>query len=170
MKKIATMLLALMLLTATALGESSIPDEVTNLIPEGAVLLETDRDDGLMEYEFRDGDMFYEVVLKEGRVIALKTHNAALKPAKENKLTEESAIAGLNGTVLYARAEKDDGRWLWKVIVQEEEGLAEYEMNAETGEVMETEMYFSAEIEMPPEGYRKLDLELEDGRLRWEKD
>jgi uncharacterized membrane protein YkoI len=170
MKKFATMLLALLLMTATALGESSIPAEVAKLVPETVSLIETDREDGLMEYEFRDGEMFYEVVTKKGTPIALTTRNAAVKPSKENLLTEEQALSGLVGEKLHARAEKDDGRWVWKVILREENDLVEYELNAETGEVIETERYFAADIGEIPEKLKKPDLELEDGKLRWDKD
>ena len=170
MKKIATMLLALMLLTATALGESSVPVEAAALVPETAILLETERDDGLMEYEFRDGDMYYEVLMREGTPIALITRNTAVKPSKENTLTEEQALAGLSGEKLYAGAEREDGRWVWKVILREENDLVEYELNAENGEIIETERYFAADIGPMPEKVKKPDLELEDGILRWEKD
>lgn len=104
------MLLALLLMTATALGESSVSAEAAALVPERAVLLEKERDDGLMEYEFRDGAMYYEVLMREGTPIALITRNTAVKPSKENKLTEEQALAGLSGEKLYAGAERDDGR------------------------------------------------------------
>lgn len=170
MKKFATMLLALLLMTATALGESSVSPEVAALVPETAVLLEVEQDDGLMEYEFRDEDMFYEVIVRDGKAIALITRNAAVKPSKENLLSEEEAVSGLAGEKLFAYAEKDDGRWVWKVILREENDLVEYELNAETGEMMETERYFDADVEQIPEQTKKPDPELEEGRLRWDRD
>ncbi len=170
MKKLVTMLLALLLLTTAALAESSLPQAVQSLVPETAVLVETDRDDGLVEYEFRDGTMTYEVVMRDEAAVALTVQNTAIRAGKQNLLTQETATQNLPGTLLYAAAEKDDGRWIWKVILQEETDLVEYELNAETGEVMEVERYFSATLALPEGNYRTLDLELDDGQLRWDWD
>lgn len=169
-KRIATMLLALLLVTTAALAESSTLETAESLVPVTAVLMETDRDDGLWEYDFRDGDMRYEVVLNGTAAVLLATRNTAIRPAAANTLTSETATAGIAGKILYAQAEKDDGRWVWKIIVQEETDLVEYDLNAETGEVIEMERYFSAALALPDRNYKRLDLELDDGRLQWDFD
>lgn len=169
-KRIATMLLALLLVTTAALAESSTLEAAKSLVPETAALTETDRDDGLWEYDFRDGDMRYEVVVNSTSAVLLTTRNTAVKPSAANTLTAETATAGIIGEILYAQAEKDDGRWVWKLIVQEETDLVEYDLNAETGEIIEVERYFSATLELPTRTYKRLDLELDDGRLRWDFD
>lgn len=169
-KKIATMLLALLLVTTAALAESSTLEAAKRLVPETAVLTESDREDGTWEYDFRDGDMRYEVVMNGQTAIALITRNTAVQAAQTNALTAETATAAITGEILYAQAEKDDGRWTWKIIVQDGDDLIEYDLNAETGEVMEIEQYFSASKELPAKAYKKLDLELDDGRLEWDID
>lgn len=169
-KKFATMLLALLLVTTAAPAESSVSDAAKALVPPAAALTESERDDGLWEYDFRDGDMRYEVVLDGQMPILLTTRNTAVKAAAANTLTAETAVSGITGEILYAQAEKDDGRWVWKIIVQEETDLVEYDLHAETGEIIEVERYFSATLALPSATYKRLDLELDDGRLEWDRD
>lgn len=113
--------------------------------------------------------MRYEVVLRDETPVALITRNTDVKAAPTNLLTMETATTGIPGEVLHAQAEKDDGRWVWKVIVREGSDLTEYELNAETGAVIELERYYNAILELPA-SFRKLELELDDGRLQWDMD
>ena len=168
MRTFAAIILSL-LFTFSAVAAPVIPEAVSALIPPTATLTDAEYDDGAWEYDFRDGDMRYEVIFANDTVVALTTRNKAVQPAKANLLTEETATLNLEGTVLYARAEKDDGNWVWKVIVQIETDLIEYELHGETGEILETEVYFGATITLP-ETDRSLDLEWDDGRLELDLD
>ena len=168
MRTFAAIIFAL-LFTFSAVAAPVIPEAVSALIPPTATLVESEYDDGAWEYDFRDGDMRYEVIYDGNAVVALTTRNKAVQPAKTNLLTEETATLNLEGTVLYAKAEKDDGGWVWKVIVQTETDLIEYELHGETGEILETEVYFGATITLP-EAYRSLDLEWDDGRVKLDLD
>lgn len=169
-RKLSTVLLALLLTTTAAVAESSLPEAVQALVPETARLTETDRDDGLTEFEFRDGDLRYEVLTRDGIPVALITKNTAVKAAKANLLTAETLPDFITGEILHAHAEKDDGKWLWRVIVREGADLVEYDLNAETGEVKEMERYFSADLALPEGSSPNLDLEMDDGVLQWERD
>lgn len=169
MKKLATMLLVLLLASTAVQAETSSLDAAKALVPPSAMLIDAEREDGLWEYEFRDEDFLYEVILDGEQAVALTEKNLALRPAKANALTQEKAIENIEGEILYVRAHREDGGWIWKVIVRQEEHLVEYELHAETGEIMEKEIYFSASLKLP-ETDRPLDLELDDGRLSWDWD
>ena len=168
MRTFAAIIFAL-LITFSAVAAPEIPEAVSALVPPAATLVESEYDDGVWEYDFRDGDMRYEAIYNGNAVVALTTRNKAVQPAKANLLTEETATQNLSGTVLYAKSEKDDGNWVWKVIVQTETDLIEYELHGETGEILETEVYFGATITLP-ETYRSLDLEWDDGKLELDRD
>ena len=168
MRTFAMIILALMF-TFSAVAAPEIPEAVRTLVPETAVLKDAEYDDGVWEYDFRDGDVRYEVIYKGNAVVALTVRNKVMKPAATNLLTAETAVMNLTGTVLYAQAEKEDGGWVWKVIVQNEKDVVEYELHAETGEVIESETYFNATVTLP-DTYRSLDLEWDDGRIEVDRD
>lgn len=168
MRIFAAIILSL-LFAFTAVAEPAVPQAVRAFVPDTAVLTDAEYDDGAWEYDFRDGDMRYEVIYSGNAVAALTVRSRAASPAKTNLLTAETAVINLPGTVLYAQAEREDGSWLWKVIVQNEENVIEYELHGETGEILETETYFSATIKLPT-AFRSLDLEWDDGRLELDID
>ena len=168
-KKILTIILALLFVT-TAEAILSLPESAASLIPETAALLEQDFEDGAWEYEYRDGDMRYELLIRDDQPVALTIRNAALRPSPENTLTKEAAVSSVPGEILFAQAEKDDGRWTWKIIARVDNDLYEYDLHAETGEVIEAERYFNASLSLPEGTYKFLDLEWDDGKLRFERD
>ena len=170
-RKLATVLLfALLLAAASAQAESSPLEAARSLVPATATLTESEREDGLWEFEFRDGDMRYEAAFRGETPVMLLTRNTALQGAKVNALTAQQAALNLPGEVLYAQAEKDDGLYVWKVIVQDGEDMVEYELNVQTGEILEVERYFAIALPLPEKAYARLDLELEDGAVQWELD
>ena len=101
MRTFAMIILALMF-TFSAVAAPEIPEAVRTLVPETAAVTDAEYDDGVWEYDFRDGDMRYEVIYKGNAVVALTVRNKVMKPAATNLLTAETAVMNLTGTVLYA--------------------------------------------------------------------
>lgn len=177
LNKFATMLLALMLLATAAQAESSAQDTARALVPDGAALVETDRDDGLVTYEFRDGGVRYDIVLDAaGNALARKAEQTKVRAAAQNSGEEaavvqmaKAALAGVSPAceAVLAFAERDDGRWVWKVFLRDEKDLFELELNAETGEVKEYEQYFGAAAQalLPDAVWNLLKAERGDGSL-----
>ncbi len=61
----------------------------------------------------------------------------------EDKITEEKAkeiaLNEVNGKIIKIEIEKENGRLLYEVEVKEGNNIAEIEINAETGEILEVE-------------------------------
>jgi len=169
-KKMGALLLTLLFMTTAAFAASSIPEIVYTYIPQSAQLTESEFDDGCWEYEFRDGDIRYDLLLKDGVPLALTIDYLLIRPSKENTLSQEAIAAAIPGEILYAKAEKDDGRWSWKVIARQDQELFEYDLNAENGQIIEMEQYFGVSLELPEGSYRSLDLEWDDGLLGFDID
>jgi len=108
--------------------------------------------------------------LKDGVPLALTIDYLLIRPSKENTLSQEAIAAAIPGEILYAKAEKDDGRWSWKVIARQDQELFEYDLNAENGQIIEMEQYFGVSLELPEGSYRSLDLEWDDGLLGFDID
>lgn len=150
-KTFVTVLLAVLLVTAVALAENALLDAAWALVPEDAKLVEQDKDDGLYEYDFRNAEASYEVVLDpDGAPMMLQTAYSGVKGSEAAALdasaaeTAALAHAGEGAVADISLLVKDGKRFSWRVFVVSGADVVEYELNAENGVLLETEVYYGA--------------------------
>ena len=184
MKKWLMILLVLLVLSSVALAE--MPRAVGNLIPATAQLVDMDMDDGIREYEYRDGNTRYDVSMRGETLLMLKTTSpvgdAAPAPTDEALVTElmkqlpEATVDGVY-TV------KDDSRQRRVAFLRQGGDVYEFVTEAETAKVVHMTQFFgAADITSLPDAWRALqdakgaavltdvELEYDDGRLVYKGD
>lgn len=187
MKKfIAIMIIgALALALASCAGGSAEAFDYSAYIPDTAQIVETERDDGFTETEYRDADgSEYSLYTdNSGAVRALKYDSSQDSTATEATLTAEEAFAFItavypNARLLMANAERDDGRCEWVVLFADGGVIGEYELDAATGAILEYVLFYGVAEDVDPVGVisasyagaeiLNLDLGHDDGRLVYE--
>lgn len=156
MKKILmTMLLAALVVTPTALADTK--DDALNaaqaLAGETATLRESDMDDGVYEFEFRDDTNNTRIDIsadgQTGSILKMETEYVGVQRAGQAALDEtqakEAAQAILSETaaVDYALLETDDGSYEWKLFYSDNGDLGLLTLQAGTGEVLSQEVYYA---------------------------
>lgn len=184
-KTFVTILLAVLFVAAVAVAEDALLNAAWSLVPADAVLTEQEADDGLYEYDFRSDAARYEVLLdKSGAAVLLKTEYAGVKGGDEAVLDASAAEAAVlaradaGAAVDFSLLVQDDRRWFWTVFVVSGTDLAEYELNAQTGEMVDAEVYYGASAGVLPSAFAAqlaqekgsisltdLELECDDGKL-----
>ena len=109
MKKTIAMMLTLSMLfgaTALAVSRDDAQAAATALVGEGAVLKDSDRDDGYFEFEFRDDAANYDVLVDEqsGEVVRLEMEYHAVGKADAATLDEAAARAAVTEAVTFVEA------------------------------------------------------------------
>lgn len=181
--KILTLLLALVLSAAMNAAMAETLDDfrakAQSLVGEQATLIESERDDGLYEFEFRDDSARYDIHIRanDGAVIEFETSYANVPRAKDFILTEAEARAKAmarfpDAAVSLAIAERDDGGAVYEVFLTTAGAPATLTINAETGDLLREELYPAAAgvlsadklSEFVPGPYDDLELNYDDGR------
>lgn len=184
-RKLATLLTLTMLLTPAALAATQ--EEAQNtaqaLVGTEATLTKLELDDGYYEFDFQDANSRYEVTVNAGTGAAckLETKRLNVQKAASAVLDEAAARAAAQetapeATLHYAVLEKDDGRYEWNVFYSEGGVYGICSVQAETGELYATEVFYgmpegamtadqAVEALVAAKGeliIRELDLELDD--------
>ncbi|HIS94585.1 MAG TPA: PepSY domain-containing protein [Candidatus Ventricola gallistercoris] len=192
-KTIAMMLTLSMLFSATALAVSRDDAQAaaTALVGEGAVLKDSDRDDGYFEFEFRDDAANYDVLVDEqsGEVVRLEMEYHAVGKADAATLDEAAARAAVTeavpGAVIhYALLEQSTKSCEWKVFYTDGEDAVVATLHAQMGDPETIEVFYGAAANLltadtavetistqkGTQEILELDLELDDdtGSLRYE--
>lgn len=185
MKKLIALMLSLISVAAlAACGAVSAEDAALTekYLPENAVFVRTEKDDGFTEQIYRD-DKGGEYVLIEDRGGALRAieYESAQRPLTTGTaLTQEEAFAVI--TAVYPEAvlvaafeDMDDGRAEWNILFTDEGLLGFYELDAITGEVLDYDLFFAkGEVidpaaiitaNLPGAQLKELSLDIDDGRL-----
>lgn len=176
-------IISVLALTACAGSASEAPADYTAYIPENAVETKTERDDGFIETDYRTdaGEEYSLYTDNTGAVQALKYDSKTRSTAAEAALTEDEAFAVItalypNAAPLYAAQTRDDGAYEWDILFTDGEILAEYDLDAATGAVLDYAIFYTASAEFDPVSIiasnypgseiRDLDLDIDDGRLQ----
>lgn len=151
-KKIFAILMVMAIFMTTAALAVTMDEAQTAaqaLVGADAVLQESDRDDGSYEFDFQDADRRYEVNVhsESGVAYRVETERMGVKKASSAALDEAAARAAaaeaVPGAVQhYVLLEQDDGRYEWKVFYSEEGAYGICSIQAETGEVRATEVFY----------------------------
>lgn len=194
MKKtlIALLALALMLTPATlATTSEDALSTARSLVGEAAQLTESERDDGLYEYDFRDETARYsvDILASDGSVLQFETEYKDIPRAKDFTLTETDAANAItaldpDATLLLTVSERDDDDGAtYEIFFSTETELAAATVNAETGEIRRIERYPAAIAQgiltpdaiaalvldrQPDDVIKDLELNIEDGRYEYE--
>lgn len=181
-RKLFTLVLALALCTAMNAAMAETLDDARakaqELVGEQAMLIESDRDDGLYEFEFRDDTARYDVDIRtsDGAVIEFETTYTNVPRSKDFVLTEAEARAKAvarfpDAVVSLAIAERDDGGAVYEVFLTTAGAPATLTINAETGDIHRVELYPAAagaltadKLTEVPGPYDDLELSYDDGR------
>ena len=161
LRKTTALLLSLILCLAAHAALAATRDEALTtaqqLVGSQATLTDSDQDDGLYEFDFRDDGARYEVVIRssDGAVIAFETDYTGLPKGAARTLTDAEAKAKAvalypDAAVTLALAEddqddddRDDGA-TWEVFFTTGGAPAALTVNAETGDVLRVELYPAA--------------------------
>ena len=155
MKRLTTLFLIIALLAAAygALAEQpSTEMAARSVVPENAELVRTEKDDGLLEYLFITPDnMRYQVDVNPNTVAVQKLEMEAVEKhaGASVVLTQEDAEKALlalqpGAAIHFVRVEREDGGQVYKIRFSTEEAIGQAELNAETGELREMELTYTA--------------------------
>ncbi|MGN0802856.1 MAG: PepSY domain-containing protein [Candidatus Faecivicinus sp.] len=156
LRKTTALLLSLLLCLAAHAALAATRDEALTtaqqLVGPQAALTDSDQDDGLYEFDFRDDDARHEVVIRssDGAVIAFETDYTGLPKGAARALTDAEAKAKAVAlypdaavTLALAEDDEDDGA-TWEVFFTTGGAPAALTVNAETGDVLRVERYPAA--------------------------
>lgn len=156
LRKTTALLLSLILCLAAHAALAATRDEALTtaqqLVGSQATLTDSDQDDGLYEFDFRDDGARYEVVIRssDGAVIAFETDYTGLPKVAARTLTDAEAKAKAVAlypdaavTLALAEDDHDDGA-TWEVFFTTGGAPAALTVNAETGDVLRVELYPAA--------------------------
>ena len=151
-RKLAAMMTLMVLLAPSAMAATREEAETTarTLVGSDAVLRESELDDGYYELEFDGTDVQYDVLIdsKTGEAVWMETSVKGARKATAADLDETAARAAVTAlkpeaAIDYALLEQDDGRYVWNVFYSEGNQYGLCEVNAQTGEVTETQVALS---------------------------
>ena len=187
MGKLLTLVLALVLSAAMNAAMAETLDDARakaqSLAGDQATLIESERDDGLYEFEFRDDSARYDIHIRadDGAVIEFETTYANVPRGSDFILTEADARAKAaarfpDAAVSLAIAERDDGGAVYEVFLTVDGAPAAITVNAETGEIRSVKLYPAAAgaltadklAEIVPGPFSELELSYDDGRYLYE--
>lgn len=190
MRKFLIAMMVLTLAAAPALADAK-DDALTaaqGLVGEQATLVESDADDGVYEFRFRDDGAKYDVdILPSGDVLSFETEYAGLTRAKQAALTQQDAQDRVQAAfpqavihLILAETDDEDGH-TFEAFLTNEGVPAEVSLNAETGEILRVETFPAAqgiltadnvagwvEAQLSGAAIQELELEYEDGRYLYE--
>lgn len=153
-RKVFTLALGLLLIMMSAAMAETLEDAraaAQALVGDQAALVESEADDGLYEFTFRDDAARYEVDIRasDGAVIEFETRYSNVPKATAATLTEAEARAKAmahfpDAAVSLAIAERDDGGAVYEVFLTTDGAPATLTINAETGDMLSIERYPAA--------------------------
>ncbi len=155
-----TVLLTTLMLCLTVHALAATRDEALTtarqLVGQQAELLESDEDDGVYEFEFRDDAARYDVGIRasDGAVIGFETEYAGVPRAASAVLTEAEAKAKAvalypDAAVSLALPGREDGGEVYEVFFTTAGAPAELTVNAETGDIQRVTLYPAAAGAIP---------------------
>ncbi len=185
--QLVVLALALIVLTSSAFAATKDEALTTaqGLVGAGAQLVESEQDDGIYEFDFREGDTRYDVDIRanDGAVIEFETDYTKIPGAASVILTEAEAKAKAMGQIpdaqiFLALPEREDGQWFYEIFLTTNGSPATLTINAETGEIRRIETYPAAANLIPIEQVQsivsdpitELELSYDDGLYVYEAD
>lgn len=169
MKRLLPLLVILILaLTAGALAASR--DESLAIarkqVPEAAQLTESDSDDGIFEFEFRDDSARYDVAVRalDGAVLEVETGFTGIPRAADFLLTADEAAgkAGISNADLIL-PERDDAGAVYEIFVSKDGVRQTITLNAETAQTIRTETYPAASDALTADAIARIVSEKQPG-------
>ncbi|MBQ7868601.1 MAG: PepSY domain-containing protein [Clostridia bacterium] len=176
MKKTVLVMLMLLLLTNSAFA-ATLDETARSVVPEGAEMTRTEKDDGMNVYHFRtvNGDR-YEVTVDPQATVIQRVEMDAVNDRGGSSVVLTQADAETEVLKLYPEAsihfvtlDKDDGRYSYKVHLSTNESSGWVELNAETGALLESDFFYaqtaliSSEASLTADDARKLVLSIVTG-------
>lgn len=196
MKKIITTAIILVLalaIPALAITNDEALTTAQTYVPSDAAYQRTETDDGLFEVKYlsADGSEEYDVKIDRNSGIVVKVERDLRDGRGSNEvvLTEDEARALVQNlypeaTIISLRSERDDDLYEYQASFSTEEFFGTIELNAETGVVLEADIYYNAAVPEGQLGYAEIMAQLEslkpglnviriefdedDGRMRYE--
>lgn len=159
MKKITAIILiaALTVILAACSGIASEAGDYSGYIPENAEQVRTERDDGFTETTYRTPDNAeYEILTDSSNAVrVLKFDSRQKSTASEITLTADDAFAVItaiypNAYLIHSNTDRDDGAYEWDVIFSDDEIIAEYELDAATGAIIDYTVFYGAPFGFDP--------------------
>ena len=148
MKRWLALLMTGMMLCTLAVAEGDLPEAAGGLIPASARLVERDGDDGLTEYEFRDGDTRYDLLMRGETLLELEIVNPAwaIDPAAQTaEAIGAEALKHLPGAVVDAAVPEATARGqAWSVFLRLDGDVYELETDAAATQVRQVTRIFGA--------------------------
>lgn len=159
-KRIITAIVLTLLLSLPALAITAEEAQTAAhaYVPSDAVYQKTETDDGLFEVKYlsADGREEYDVRIdrNSGRIVQIEWDLLGGRGGRETALTEDEARAIAlerhpGAEILALRSERDDGLYEYRILLSTDEFFAAIELNAETGAVLEEDLYYNDAV---PEG------------------
>lgn len=187
MKRMLLVVVALLTACAAAgcASGSAEPQQVAEkYLPEGVEFVREETDDGFTVLEYKDSASgSYELTMDGQSVIALEYDSGVRPAAQQPTLTQEQAFAVVsalhpNATLLSAVSGPEDAGYEWTVIFEDGDTTGVYEIDAATGSVLDSSVFYGASEGVDPANavitrypgaeITHIDLELDDGRLTFE--
>ena len=184
MKKFYILTLAIMMaiiLAACSTGSAEDVQLTTDYLPEGVEFVRTENDDGFTEHKYRDTDGEYTLLVdKDNNVRALEYDAFANSTAQNITLSAEDALEYLKAVqseaeLIAAVEDRDDARYEWDLLITAGDDLAFYELDAETGAILDYEIFYGIastidlaailESNMANASVIEISLDADDGRL-----
>ena len=154
MKRLTTLFLIIALLAAASGVLAEQPSAETaarSVVPSGAQLLRTGKDDGMLEYHFTTADgMRYQVDVNPDTLAVqkLEMESAEKSGGTTVVLTQadaEKALLALqsDAEIHFAMLEREDGGQVYQIRFSTDKLIGKAEINAETGALREMELTYT---------------------------
>ena len=159
MKKITAIILiaALTVILAACSGIASEAVDYSGYIPESAQQIRSERDDGFTETTYRtpEGAEYELYTDSTDTVRVLKFDSRQKSTATEPTLTADEAFAAItaiypNAYLIHSNTDRNDGAYEWDVLFSDDEIIAEYELDAATGAVLDYTVFYGAPFGFDP--------------------
>lgn len=151
-------------LTACATLASTVDDPAMQLaqekVPAGSVYQKTEREHGFTEYTFEvpGGNETYEVTINDstGAVFSVESEVRGGRGGNGDTMMLEQAGNVVRGEwpdaqILYGSSKRDDGAYEYTVLFESGDMLGKYDLNTDTGAILERDMYYGTQALMRPD-------------------
>ena len=144
-------LAAMFMISSMGMAEDATLAAAQAKVPQGAELWGTDDENNAVEYTFENpttGDKYEVTVSKtSGNVLQVEQEAYGIPGGVAVAIAEEQAQASIadqfpNAEILFTSLKEDDGRFTYLVIFRDVDALGVREINAETGDLKEQDVYY----------------------------